>query len=83
MCAFPLAVWKNPRIALHGVFEGLAQRSQTSVGRFYGCKLQGIINDRGEVLAVQLTAGNVDDRRIWPPDSLANSSGTGALSQRL
>jgi hypothetical protein len=62
----PLAVCKNPRIAQHRVFAGLAQRSQTSVGWFYGFKLHGIINDRGEFLAIQLTAGNVDDRRPVP-----------------
>lgn len=62
----PLAVCKNPRIAQHRVFAGLAQRSQTSVGWFYGFKLHGIINDRGEFLALRLTAGNVDDRRPVP-----------------
>jgi hypothetical protein len=30
---------------------------------FYGFKLHLIINDQGEVLAVALTPGNVDDRR--------------------
>jgi len=62
----PLAVCKNPRIAQHRVFAGLAQRSQTSVGWFYGFKLHGIINDRGEFLALQLTTGNTDDRRPVP-----------------
>ena len=59
----PLAVCKNPRIAHQRVFAGLAQRSQTSVGWFYGFKLPGIINDPGEFFAIPLTAGNVDDRR--------------------
>lgn len=30
---------------------------------FYGFKLHLIVNDKGELLAVHLTAGNVDDRK--------------------
>ena len=59
----PLAVCKNPRIAQHRVFAGIAQRGHTSVGWFYGFKLHAIINDQGELLALRLTSGNVDDRR--------------------
>lgn len=63
----PLAVCKNPRIAHHRVFAGLAQRGHTSVGWFYGFKLHAIINDQGELLALRLTPGNVDDRRPLLP----------------
>jgi len=62
----PLAVCKNPRIHQHRVFADLAQRGHTSVGWFYGFKLHAVINDRGELLALHLTPGNVDDRRPLP-----------------
>lgn len=62
----PLAVCKNSRIHQHRVFAGLAHRGHTSVGYFFGFKLHALINDRGELLALRLTAGNVDDRRPLP-----------------
>ena len=42
------------------------QNGENSVGWFYGFKLHLIVNDEGEILAVQLTAGNVDDRTPVP-----------------
>lgn len=36
------------------------------MGWFYGFKLHFVINKRGELLAFQLTPGNVDDRRPAP-----------------
>jgi hypothetical protein len=61
-----LAVCKNPRIASHRVFAGLAQRGKTSTGWFYGFKLHLVVNDRGELLAFCLTPANVDDRHPIP-----------------
>jgi hypothetical protein len=61
-----LAVCDPHRIPSHKVFVGWAERGKTSVGWFYGLKLHFIINDRGEVLALQLTPGNVDDRKPVP-----------------
>lgn len=58
----PLTVCKNPRISSHKVFAGLAARGKTSTGWFFGFKLHLVINDLGEILALQLTPGNVDDR---------------------
>lgn len=68
-----LAVCHNRRIFSHRVFRGLAERGKTSVDWFYGFKLHLAINDCGELLAVRLTPGNVDDRvpvpamthRLW------------------
>jgi len=54
------------RIASHKIFAGLAERGKTSTGWFFGFKLHLIINDRGELLNVQLTPGNVDDRKPVP-----------------
>jgi hypothetical protein len=64
--ATSLAVCHNRRIARHRVFDGLAARGKTSMGWFYGFKLHLVINDRGELLAFQLTPGNSDDRQPVP-----------------
>ncbi len=58
-----LAVCHNRRIRQHRVFRDLAQCGKTSLGWFYGFKLHIVINHHGELLACQLTPGNVDDRR--------------------
>ena len=62
----PLRVCHNRRIVQHKVFDGIAQRGKNSMGYFFGFKLHVVINDRGELLGVQLTPGNVDDRRPVP-----------------
>ena len=61
-----LEVCVNQRIASHKVFAGLAERGKTSTGWFFGFKLHLVINERGELLNVQLTPGNVDDRKPVP-----------------
>jgi hypothetical protein len=61
-----LAVCANRRIARHRVFRGVAARGKSSLGWFYGFKLHIVTNDRGELLAVRLTPGNVDDRQPVP-----------------
>jgi hypothetical protein len=61
-----LKVCKNQRIHAHKVFAGLAERGKTSTGWFYGFKLHLIFNDRGELLNMMLTPGNVDDRKPVP-----------------
>ena len=62
----PIAVCDNLRIRRHRVFRGLAERGKSSTGWFYGFKLHLIINHRGELLKIKLTAGNVDDRKPVP-----------------
>jgi transposase len=57
-----LLVCDNHRIHNHKVFAGLAERGKGSRAWFYGFKLHLVINDRGELLACQITPGNVDDR---------------------
>ena len=57
-----IAVCHNKRIYRHKVFEGLATRGKSSMGWFYGFKLHAIINHKGELLALKVTAGNTDDR---------------------
>jgi hypothetical protein len=58
-----LAVCDNHRIYSNKVFEDVAERGKSSMGWFYGLKLHLVVNDRGEILSCQVTAGNVDDRK--------------------
>ncbi len=62
----PLAVCDNHRIAQHKVFVGVAHRGKSSTGWFFGFKLHLLFNDRGELLNLALTPGNVDDRKPVP-----------------
>ena len=59
-------VCPNKRIPRHKVFASSAARGKTSMGWFYGFKLHLVVNDRGEILACQLTPGNVADRKSLP-----------------
>ena len=61
-----LTVCNNRRIHTHRVFVNLAARGKTSMGWFYGFKLHLTVNDQGELLACQISPGNVDDRQPVP-----------------
>lgn len=50
----------------HRVFKGIAAKAKSSVGWFFGFKLHLVINDKGQLMAFKLTAGNVDDRKPVP-----------------
>ena len=54
-------------VLFHGsaykVFKGLAKRGRSTMGWFFGFKLHMVINNKGQVMAVKLTAGNTDDRK--------------------
>jgi transposase len=62
MDATALKVCHNRRISNHKVFDKLAARGKTSVDWFFGFKLHLVVNEIGELLNVQITPGNVDDR---------------------
>lgn len=64
--ATSLSVCRNPRIAQHRVFRADARCGKTTMGWFYGFKLHLVVNDRGELLAICLTPGNVNDRHPVP-----------------
>lgn len=64
--ATSLVVCHNRRIYSHKVFKQVARRGKTSVGWFYGFKLHLVVNDCGELLAFQITPGNMDDRKPVP-----------------
>jgi hypothetical protein len=68
-------VCHNRRISRHKVFKNLAERGKTSVDWFFGFKLHLVVNERGELLNVILTPGNVDDRKPIP-ELLKNLFGT-------
>jgi hypothetical protein len=58
-----LHVCHNRRISQHRVFKGLAARGKTSVDWFFGFKLHLVVNEYGQLLNIQITPGNVDDRK--------------------
>lgn len=62
----PLCVCDNIRIPRHKTFSGVAGRSKSSTGWFYGFKLHFTVNDCGDILSFCLTLGNVDDRTPVP-----------------
>ena len=64
--ATSLKVCHNRRISSHRVFKDLAARGKTSVDWFFGFKLHLVVNEKGELLNVQITPGNVDDRTPVP-----------------
>ena len=47
---------------MHKVFAGIAARSKTTKGWFYGLKLHLLINQRGGIIKVSFSSGNKDDR---------------------
>ncbi len=59
-------VCDNHRIHKHKVLAQFAQRGKGSIGWFYGFKLHLVVNECGELLACQITPGNVDDRTPVP-----------------
>lgn len=57
-----IVVCHNKRVSRNKVFNGKAKLGKSSMGWFFGFKLHLIINDKGELLQVHFTPGNVDDR---------------------
>lgn len=62
----PIIVCHPKRIHSHRVFKGIAEIGKTTKGWFYGFKLHVICDHRGELVACQITPGNVDDRAPVP-----------------
>jgi hypothetical protein len=67
--ATKLQICYNKRISGNKVFKGLAEIGKSSYGWFLGFKLHLIINIKGQIIAVKITKGNVDDRT--PVEELA------------
>ena len=66
-----LKVCRNKRISRNKVFKGLGKRGKTTMGWFFGFKLNLVINHVGEIVAVKITAGNINDRE--PVDILTKN----------
>jgi hypothetical protein len=61
-----IAVCKPKRISSNRVFKGIAKLGKTTIGWFFGFKCHIVVSERGELLSVQFTPGNVDDRKPVP-----------------
>jgi hypothetical protein len=59
----PYAVCKTVRRYGHKVFKGMAALSKNSIGWFYGLKLHFLFNEKGEIVRLGITPGDVDDRK--------------------
>jgi hypothetical protein len=57
-----IAVCNNKRISRNKVFKGIAAMGKSTMGWFFGFKLHLIVNDKGGLVAIKVTPGNVDDR---------------------
>lgn len=82
-----LSVCHNRRIMRHKTFKDIAERGKTTMGWFYGFKLHMVINNKGQVMAVKITRGNIDDRK-FVPELTKNLKGVlladkGYISQKL
>jgi hypothetical protein len=64
--SLPLPVCHNRRLYNQQVFAGFAQGGKSSRGWFYGFQLHLVLHDEGDLLALRLTPGNVDDRAPVP-----------------
>ena len=56
-----ITVCGNKRITRNQVFQEVAKIGRTAMGWFFDSKLHLVINERGELLAAQVTPGNMDD----------------------
>lgn len=59
--ASSLAVCHNRRFPPHRVFRGVAQRSKTKLGWFYGSKLHLGINDTGGLVSFMISSDKLHD----------------------
>ncbi len=61
-----LRVCHVKRAKRNKIFKDLAKKAKSTMGWYFGFKLHLVINDKGELMACKLTAGNVDDRTPVP-----------------
>ncbi len=57
----PLSVCYNYNINSHKVNTGFADRGKSTKGWFYGFKLHGVCNERGQLEKIAFTPGNAND----------------------
>ena len=78
-----LTVCHNRRIERHRVFDGWAARGKTTIAYFFGFKLHLVVDHAGELIAVHLTPGNVDDHQPLPALFASVFGDKGYLSHAL
>jgi len=61
-----LKVCHNIRIPRNRVFSGSAKRGKGTMGWFFGFKLHLLINHKGEILSLNISPGNTNDRSPIP-----------------
>ena len=61
-----LKVCHNIRIPRNRVFSGSAKRGKGTMGWFFGFKLHLLINHNGEILSLNISPGNTNDRSPIP-----------------
>lgn len=82
-----LQICHNKRTSSNRVFRRMAKVGMSSYGWFLGFKLHVIINKKGQIMYIQITRGNCDDRAVVP-NLVHNLQGTicgdkGYISQKL
>lgn len=60
----PISVCLNHNIFTHKVAKRIAARGFTTKGWFYGLKLHGVCNQKGELENIYFTPGNVYDNQV-------------------
>ena len=60
-------VCKVARAAQHRTLKHLARKSRNGMGWWYGFKLHVQCDEQGRLCALQLSAANVDDRKLLDP----------------
>jgi hypothetical protein len=61
-----IPICHNKRAKRNKVFDDLAHWGKSSIDWYFGFKLHLIINEQGEILAFQITPGNIDERKTVP-----------------
>jgi hypothetical protein len=60
----PLVVCHNRRKQKNKTFKNIARTGKTSTGWFFGFKLHAIINQKGQLVVLRITTGNVADNNV-------------------
>ncbi|ALB22376.1 Transposase DDE domain protein [Piscirickettsia salmonis] len=61
-----LRVCHEKRASQNRVFKGLAKKSKSTMGWYYGFKVHIIVNDMGELMAFKMSKATTDDRVVLP-----------------
>jgi len=69
----PIRVCNNKRIKRNKVFRGIAATGKSTMGYFHGFKLHLVVNDKGELLSLMITPGNVAYREPLKNQSFIES----------